>query len=83
MCASMKYGWMPFARRRFRCSMKKDGVASMTISDHAWQTAGFSNCVPRTSSAVRSSVMFIWFELIAIVTWSGFGVSSASRWRVS
>ena len=36
-----------------------------------------------TSSAVNSSQMFIWFVLIAIVTWSGFGVSSASMWRVS
>ncbi len=27
--------------------------------------------------------MFIWLVLIAIVTWSGLGSSSASMWRVS
>ncbi|MNF62747.1 hypothetical protein D3C84_444320 [compost metagenome] len=28
-------------------------------------------------------MMFIWVVLMATVTWSGFGVSSASMWRVS
>src|SRR3954471_21228844 len=35
------------------------------------------------SESVISSTMFICDELIAMVTWSGFGSSSASMWRVS
>ena len=35
------------------------------------------------SSSVISSTMFIWLVLMAIVTWSGFGSSSASMCRVS
>ena len=35
------------------------------------------------SVSVICSTTFIWFELIAIVTWSGRGCSSASMWRVS
>ena len=35
------------------------------------------------SSSVISSTMLIWLVLIAIVTWSGAGSSSASRCRAS
>ena len=35
------------------------------------------------SESVISSTMFIWLVLIAIVTWSGLGSSSASMCRVS
>ncbi len=35
------------------------------------------------SASVICSTTFIWLELTAIVTWSGVGFSSASRWRVS
>ena len=36
-----------------------------------------------TSAAHICSTTFIWLELMAIVTWSGVGCSSASMWRVS
>jgi len=35
------------------------------------------------SAAHICSTTFIWLLLIAIVTWSGVGSSSASMWRVS
>src|SRR4029453_12150158 len=37
--------------------------------------------VPAMSSSVISSTMFIWLVLMAMVTWSGLGSSSASMWR--
>ncbi|MNF10762.1 hypothetical protein D3C80_2118060 [compost metagenome] len=39
--------------------------------------------VPSRYSGYSSSMIFICVVLIATVTWSGFGVRSASMWRVS
>ena len=81
--ASMNSGWISWARRRFRCSTKKAGVASVTISRYASYILGSAIEVPAMSSWVMISVIFICTVLIVIVTWSGLGVSSASIWRVS
>jgi hypothetical protein len=45
--------------------------------------AGSASEVPATSASHICSTTFIWLVLIAIVTWSGVGSSSASMWRVS
>jgi hypothetical protein len=40
--------------------------------------AGSVSEVPAMSASVISSITFIWLVLMATVTWSGFGFSSAS-----
>ncbi|MNY41267.1 hypothetical protein D3C86_1760660 [compost metagenome] len=42
-----------------------------------------SSEVPLTSAAHICSTTFIWLVLMAMVTWSGVGLISASMWRVS
>jgi hypothetical protein len=55
----------------------------MVISRYARYIAGSASEVPARSASHICSTTFIWLVLMAIVTWSGAGWSSASMWRVS